>query len=349
MDLYRLTYDPPAAEALKIAKEADDPRLLAEIMSRYLYTEAGAEATDLLATRLLDRGQYSAAALCFERLYQRQGPEKLSPATLFRSALAFQRTNDKVNLAKAWKYIERKTGTIKLGNGKKFDTGELKGWVASRSGSGSGSTRHDWTLVSGDPTRSAQGVGGTAFLNPRWKADTWKQNETKSWLDKAIAALTKKKAPLLHGFAPLAATLNREDGKIPLLIYRDFWGIHARPLHNVGDDPKKDDFVKAGDIYWEAPSAWSVDRMLYEPRTMAAIKGWLASYVTGNLRPEALFENSVVGSLSTDNVRVYAIDDFQVTPYAPQQQFNRFGGALHPPRRWRRARERQVLQPLAGL
>ena len=330
MEVYRLTYEPRAAEALKVAKEADDPRMLAEIMSRYLYTEAGAEATDLLATRLLDRGQYSAAALCFERLFHRMGPEKLSVATLFRSALAFQRTNDKGNLAKAWKIIDRKTNDIKLGD-KKLTTTELKEWVASRKSSGSGSTRHDWTQVGGDATRSAQGVGGTAFLNPRWKFETWKQSAAKTWIDKAIVQITSRKAPLLHGFAPLAATLNREDGKIPLMIYRDFWGIHARPLRDVGEDQKKDDFVKAGEVYWESPSAWSLDRMLSEPKHLVAITGWLNQYVDpGRLRPEALFENSVVGSLSTDNVRVYAIDDFQVPPYE-HQQFNQFRGGMPTP------------------
>src|SRR5438105_4218927 len=82
---------PPAAEALKTAKATGDAKQLADIMRRYLYTDAGAEATELLATALLDRGNYSAAALCFERLFRRSGPNHLSPMTLFKAAIAFQR------------------------------------------------------------------------------------------------------------------------------------------------------------------------------------------------------------------------------------------------------------------
>jgi hypothetical protein len=220
MEVYKLTYGSRADELLKLAKEGDDVRLLAEIMSRYLYTEAGGEATDLLATRLLDRGQYATAALCFEKLIQRQGPDKLSVNTLFRATLAFQQSKDKANLAKAWKFIEGKTDTIKLGNGKKLEVGKMKTWVASRSTGGSGSTRFDWQMVGGNPSRSAQGFGGTAFLEPRWKFNTWRKDtlDTKSHLDKAVEGLAFRKAPLVHGFGPLAVTVNREDGKAPLMV-----------------------------------------------------------------------------------------------------------------------------------
>src|SRR5262249_17871261 len=117
MDLYKLTYGPKAAEELKVAKSESDAKLLGQIMPRYLYTDAGAEATELPATYLLDRGQYSTSALCFERLFHRAGPKKLAPMTLFKAAIAFQHTGDKHNQEIAWKEIESKNnGPMTIGN-----------------------------------------------------------------------------------------------------------------------------------------------------------------------------------------------------------------------------------------
>src|SRR5205823_5788865 len=80
---YQLTYGPPAAEMLKHARETSNKDLLAEVMRRYLYTDAGLEATGLLGTYLLDRGDFVGSAQCFERLMAREGPNKLAPLTLF--------------------------------------------------------------------------------------------------------------------------------------------------------------------------------------------------------------------------------------------------------------------------
>src|SRR5262249_34440058 len=88
-EFYRAQVGPDAAAELKSAE--GDPKILARIMQRYLYTDAGAIATEQLATHLLDRGQYSTAALCFEKLIQRSGLEKVPPKTLFKAAIAFHR------------------------------------------------------------------------------------------------------------------------------------------------------------------------------------------------------------------------------------------------------------------
>src|SRR5262249_35080940 len=60
-EFYRAQVGPDAAAELKSAD--GDPKILARIMQRYLYTDAGAAAAEQLATHLLDRGQYSTAAL----------------------------------------------------------------------------------------------------------------------------------------------------------------------------------------------------------------------------------------------------------------------------------------------
>src|SRR5262245_44708049 len=62
-----------AKRALDEAKKKGDPALFADIALRYMHTNAGAEAAMFLGTHHLDQGRYVVAALCFERLLQREG------------------------------------------------------------------------------------------------------------------------------------------------------------------------------------------------------------------------------------------------------------------------------------
>src|SRR5437773_2114295 len=119
-------------------------------MRRYLYTDAGAEATELLASFLLDRGKYSSSAICFERLFQRVGPSQLSSMTLFRAALAFQRAGgeNKAHLDNAWKHLESKGVGLNFGN-RQIAIAELKDYVVSRKSAAAGRSRFDWPQTFG--------------------------------------------------------------------------------------------------------------------------------------------------------------------------------------------------------
>ena len=104
---YESDQGPNAAAILKAAKQTGDPKLLGDLMKRYLHTEAGAEATDLLATGIhLDRGDYTIAShLLRVELLNREGTEKVAPLTLFKAAYAFHQigtAEDKVAEEQIW-------------------------------------------------------------------------------------------------------------------------------------------------------------------------------------------------------------------------------------------------------
>ena len=61
-DMYDWAYARQAKQLLDSARAAGDPNLIADVMRRFFHTPAGFEATDWLATRWLDRGEYSLAA-----------------------------------------------------------------------------------------------------------------------------------------------------------------------------------------------------------------------------------------------------------------------------------------------
>lgn len=126
-DFYQKEYGPNAAELLRQARFFEKSEMLAEVMRRYLHTEAGAEAAERLATHHLDCGHSVLAAACFEKLLQRSGPEKFSALALFEAALAFRRIGDRARAEQVWKHLEGKVGKdgLQLGD-RTFKIDELR-------------------------------------------------------------------------------------------------------------------------------------------------------------------------------------------------------------------------------
>ncbi|HJT75662.1 MAG TPA: PQQ-binding-like beta-propeller repeat protein, partial [Gemmataceae bacterium] len=307
LEYYRLSYGAAARDMLRQARAGHDPELLAQVARRYLYTDAGAEATALLASYHLDRGRFSMAAVYFERLIARQGIDKLAPETLLQAALAFHRVGargDKGTAEKyrqlaeeVWKELAAQAGDrVRLGN-RTVALADLRQEVSAGHDVTAGAHRHDWGLYRGNASRSAVASGDKPFMEKRWAAPTVHEDRARDLLTRAVHQCEAHAQPVLPQSFPIAA-----DGK---LIYRSAWGIHVVDLK----DPKH--------ICWDCPSKWGLDALTGKEAGQKA--GYLSSpmvtpYVDNNIRPSILFENSVVGTLSTDNNQVYAVEDLAVPP-----------------------------------
>jgi outer membrane protein assembly factor BamB len=320
MEFYKLQNNQKAADLLKQAKETSDARLLAKVATSYMHTDAGAEALELLGTRMMDRGDFVAAALYFERLMDRQGVEKVSPLTLFKAKLAFTRSpgeRDKANADLVTRQLEaRAPEGLRLGD-RTYSLTELNEIAAKYADPlRSRATIYDWLLgLGGRPDRNAQGVGGPPFLEKAWEQSLFYdegKGQAQEWIKKAQDLLTDRRQALLPALHPIAATAEVPGkGTRQLMVYRSHWGIHAVD-------------IKTGLLMWDADCKWSLEQMYKEPRTIQAIDNWKQQY-NQIARPNAIVENSVIGSLSTDGQRVYTVDDLPVPPYVAHM-YNQFGG-----------------------
>ena len=172
LETYQVKYGQTAADHLKAALEANDPALLAEVAVRYLHTKAGAEATNLLGTYHLDRGSYLMANLSFERLLSRPDADKLPAKVLFKAALAARRAGDLATAEKWWQKMTAKAGRGDLVFGtRRVSLGQARAEFERSVAQASVFGQSDWALFRGNPARNAQGVGGTAYLEPRWQYD----------------------------------------------------------------------------------------------------------------------------------------------------------------------------------
>ncbi len=309
---------PEASDILKRAKLTGDPLLLGDLMKRFLFTEAGGEATNLLATYYLDRGDYTIAAICFERLLNREGADKAAPLTLFKAAYAFHQVGDTVNETRAWRDLNQRTRELKIGNDLK-PVSELQEYVAALGKGGAVQNLANWPWFGGNLQRTGRGEGDTAYMDRAWAVSMEEtgpgMGSITERLRQAVQHLESTQQAILPGFHPITAVVTRaSDGKrIPMVVYRTHSGLAAYDLGG-----KK--------VHWKTPMDQSIQKLLGNSTTTTAVGQWL-DFFTQAKRPNIIFENSTIGTLSTDGTFVFAIDDLAVPPQPdPSLGMDNMGG-----------------------
>ncbi|MCI0684343.1 MAG: PQQ-like beta-propeller repeat protein [Gemmataceae bacterium] len=329
LDVYELRFGAKARVMLEEAKAKGDQKLLGEVAQRYLHTTAGIEANDLLATYFLDRGQFFMAALRFERLLEIK-PEraKVSELTMFKAALAFRRAGDVKNSEAVWAKLEprlRERGGMQMGDDM-ITIAKLQ-QALEEIPRPEAFSPHDWAMIRGDRTNNAQAKGTPPLLDTTlWtrrllldpdesgqvdKETIDKETPARNRIDQAVNKIVSLgNVPVMPGFFPIAA--NR------LLIYRTYTDIRAVYLHDEEerDSDGKVYQCKPGDIKWKSTE---FDGTLANVLSNGKVRGTLDSWLDNSYFPMAgfsgvLFENTTVGTLSSDHRFVYAVDDLAVPP-----------------------------------
>jgi outer membrane protein assembly factor BamB len=333
-ETYEVLYGQTAQGRLQEALNKGDPQILAEVAQRFQHTKAGTEATHLLGTYYLDRGAYPMAALCFERLLAQPDADKLSFKILFRAAIAFRRAGEAGQAERTWKKLADKAARTDMVLGKQRVTlDQLRREYERDAGAPQLAALYDWPVFRGNASRTAQGVGSTAFLDPRWQQamtppprdldekgeDLDQANKLKEYLQLAFASMENK--PVLPAFFPVAA-----DGK---LIARTYDGVYAFSLK---DNDALDPPMKAGELIWATNAQGGLHGMLRAADSKrATLDQWYRGhYLQNNVGPLGVFfENALVGTLSHDNQRVYFVDDLAVPPHSGMIYNMNFGGQVH--------------------
>ncbi|MFN5328750.1 MAG: hypothetical protein ACK5DV_06185 [Planctomycetota bacterium] len=344
IELYQSVQDPKAKGLLKEARENGNLTLLAQIMRSYLHTPSGREASITLGTYYLDRGNDLAASLCFDRVLQADPDDTggLNPPTLLKAALAMRRAGDTSGEQLAWQRLSRRgIQKIALGGGESRSPEDWKATVAKASPIREFGVQ-DWTVVGGDSRRSAQAMGGTPFLEPRWPAESTLMErrfvpiqhresitlpsdrtlDTAKYFADSESYLAKDRLQaLIPASQPLAVTVGADNNRVPMVIYRSHGGILARHL-------------KTGAVLWANPLDWTIDRMglgvlLNKANQKRAIDEWLTQFIGNRLNTDILFENTSIGSISSDATRVFTVVDFEIPP-PPNSNGNMFDGNSNP-------------------
>src|SRR5207253_8733210 len=119
------------------------------------------------------------------------------------------------------------------------------------------------------------------------------QATTKTLIEQTLQQQVRRPEPLLPAFSPIAT-----GGK---LIYRSFYGIHAVD-------------VRDGKVEWSSKCLAALDQLLGDLNKKQDVDNWYKMYQQGSDQT-IIFENTTIGTLSTDNTRVYAVDDLGLPPH----------------------------------
>jgi outer membrane protein assembly factor BamB len=290
---YEWNFGGRARALLTRAKELSDSQLLAEASRRYAHTVAGAEAKRLLGIHHLDRGRFTMAALTFERLLSLPDRDKLSPEVLFTAALAFDRAGQKSRADQLWKQLTVRAPDGLPVNRRAIKLSDLESWLAAeRRRHGEAGASREWLLFNGDAKRSAWVDDGKILPQIKWRLDTANEFTTHTWIRDASRRLETQGEPVLPAFLPIAV-----DGK---LVYRSHRGVHAVD-------------AQTGQLLWASDWLGGLDTLGQELSYFPYLESWVNAYLQHD--PSFLLANSVVGTLSTDGERVYAVEDLALPPY----------------------------------
>jgi outer membrane protein assembly factor BamB len=321
MDFYKLSYSGQADALLKKAKETGNMDLLGEIIRRYPVTDACTEAILYSARHSFDRGNLIEASLRYKQLLDREPLDKQPVERLLEIALASP--PGQKDGKKYWEALRSRAKEVTLGK----LTHSVEEWEAYANSLNGGliADASDSPMFRGTSARTNLLIGGPAFLDPAWKSTLVHRDKggfVRNKLQTAERMLKTSGRPVLSSFFPVTATVTKKDGTtLALIVCRGHRGVMAV------------DLLRDGKVVWECPSSGSLETMLNpdlpEKVRKSHIDNWLKFYLEDSKEPEVLFENSINGTLSTDNTYVYAIDDFQVPVYQPV--FDPRWGGVPPP------------------
>jgi tetratricopeptide (TPR) repeat protein len=316
-EVYRRTHSPRAAELLEQARKNKAVEPLTQIVRRYLYTEAGPAALQELARRHYRAGRLHLAAGCYAKLVEHLGVARWTTDDLYRATVAFHHKNSPTYVDFTLKQLlaRSRSNVVRLGS-RNLTVAELRKEIERGAPA---NVALDWPVYGGNVARSAQGDGGPPSLSPIWRQSMFMGEEKENSaagerLRQAEKWLREHQQPILPAFSPIVVTKIYKGNKTTFILYKNYWGIVARDL-------------KTGEIAWESRSSWSLERMLdvrANARKQWAMNDWLDFYLGGRGKnppaqhPQILFENSTVGTLSTDGRFVFAVVDFAVPPLADE-------------------------------
>jgi outer membrane protein assembly factor BamB len=329
LEFYEQHYGTQARKLLDQGKAAGDPKIIAQVAMRYHYTEAGPEAYGLLGSWHLDHSRYLVAALCFERMLERHGvADKLTPAMLFRIALAFERAGEREKREHYWKVLEARLRGAPLQLGaKEYRLVEAEALLAQSGKTGRSRDPFHWPNFQGPADRAGQGEGTAPFLAARWSYPDREQpqqryisRETKDLFSKTVdPALKQYQQQVLPNFHPIQVG--------GLVIFRSHSGVHAVD-------------IRSGERLWDSPAErfccldYLLDTKNWSDlfaQNQGNFQNWKNHYV--NHGPHLFYENSLLGTLSSDGIHVYTVEELPL-PYTTAVA-NMFGyGANEHLKKW---------------
>jgi TolA-binding protein len=337
---YESRYGALARKRIQEANAEDRLQVCERVALRYPSSEAAGEAMLLLAGAALERGDHVLAAGWFSNLLARADrADQLAPLDLYRAHLAFRKAGEVAQAQATWEKLAAKLGKEPLTiNDRRLSLDELAKELDKTAPLVVAPT--DWRLYRGQARRSGQADGGDFTLDAVWRQSTVAPGDPGERADEARA--------LVNGLIEKGSAQLGPQGQAPLsafqpivvsgqVIYRTYNGIGAVHIKDIEMDivvggEKIREKKKAGDHAWWSYTDGGALLLFQEANKKNVLTAWSQQYAQSG-SAQAIFENSMTGTLSSDGKRVFAVDDLLIQPHPQaqlQQQFRQGAPNLGP-------------------
>ncbi len=222
MKLYQGLYDPRAGSLFRAAAGRLDESALRSIIDRYSYTSYGSRALSLLGAVLFDRGEFSQAARCWQRVVAidgrngSDGDSKNEALLLASIAVAHHFAAESSQASKAADLLaERYPKTVAAFGGRDENVVEfVRRMLAKSPPPAEIRYEEDWPSLAGAPDSVAVMSPARPVLSPRWSTlagDPSKNPNIRPWWP----TMNIRTA----GWVPPALTVLLQEGRV-VLVHR---------------------------------------------------------------------------------------------------------------------------------
>jgi outer membrane protein assembly factor BamB len=287
-------FAPLAQRLLNDARLQGDRYAIAKVALRFLYTPAGEEAANELASRHIDLSEYTQAALWLERISWFGGPLTQLPAWQAKAAFVAREANSP---ALQKRYPADREQTVTLGG----KAQSLKAWLqASRSVNRAARMQRqsEFPTVLGNESRRATAILPRPSLVAQRKHPFSQSVVLRQKIDARRAELEPLNLTLIPASVPISAR--------GMVFYRDLQSVRAfNPV--------------TGQVVWETEEGLSAHRMLtglinsgYRGGSSEVTQyDFDAQGTVGSFHPLTtfLYRDHLQGQIAADGDRLYLIED----------------------------------------
>lgn len=305
---YSLQYGPAAEQLLNRAVAQDDITLLQEVVRRYFFTKAGAEAAYTLGAYYFERGDFRAATRQWEMLSDQHDLGKSKePLLTFKLAVAWYYLGNQGKCRQALKKLVRLTSgkTLEFPNGTKvtlnFANDNPVDWLAGFLGIPdlrAAQEQKNWTMYRGSPSRLASALFAVPSAKPVWQYSTIKdpvlsdQKEVPQ-LDVMLQKLGDYRRKHIEGVLPAASPLIVQDQ----VIFRTHRNLKAVSL-------------ATGKLTWQTTMSDALyQELLNDPQNMDEESLGMPQTPLEKYLAQRAWQDYTAGHLSSDGKLIYSVEN----------------------------------------
>jgi outer membrane protein assembly factor BamB len=311
-ELYEVRNGAEARNRLNRAVAAGDANALSEISGQFFHTQAGYEATYLLALSQMDHGSPLAGALVLKRLREAgAAADAFEPGLSLTQAACYYQAGMIQQCQQVLADLKRRTARPNLQVDSREvpwfqQESEAPDWLAKLAKLQRMSTAVEadqWTMYRGDPARNAATVGSAPLLNLRWRVDV-ADDPLLTGLRQQQSEYKQRGVNVLSGLHPLAIG--------DLVIMRT-----AKEQLLAVDVP-------TGRLQWESLKSETDD-------TETRPNGFNGFVIRNNMSQPAqyaqrIWDDATYGTMSSDGQRVFVIEQLNLGVSGQYNNMIVFGG-----------------------